>query len=106
MEKEPYSREMVDEKFQRVLDAVQNIKEGQDKFHLEVKAEFTELKTNSVKRLSDVEDRVSSLETARNIGLGVCILAGVCASLIVYIYIHDQESQNATIQRIESSQQK
>jgi uncharacterized membrane protein len=104
MEQQPYSREMVDEKFQRVIDAIQNIKDGQDKFHGEVKAEFADLKTNFANRLTTVEEKVEKLETVRNISIGVIFLVGVCSSLILYIYFQEQQIQNNTIADIVETQ--
>jgi hypothetical protein len=85
---------------------IKNIKDGQDEFHVEMKASIKDLKDNYAVRLDTLDARTSALETARNIIIGFCILAGVCSALIVYIYIHDQAVQDAQISQLLNSNHK
>jgi len=66
---------------------VENIKIGQEKFHIEMKDAFKDLKDNSV-------DRISKLENESFYIKGTLALIGIVASLVIYIYFTGQDIQN------------
>ena len=65
-----------------------NMKEGLDKFHLEMRASIKDIKDNYTERINDHETRINSLETAKtrqtvllSVGIGILTLL---VSLMIY----------------------
>jgi hypothetical protein len=88
------------DKLNTLVTTVQFIKEGQDKFHLEMKESFKELKDDYAGRLNVVEGRMESIEGWRNYIAGglavVAILLGICA----WVYISQQSVQDSRIDNL------
>jgi hypothetical protein len=67
---------------------VRNIKEGQDKFHLEMKDSFKRLEDNYAGRLNIIETRLNALETSKtrqNVAMSVgIIILTTLTSLLTY----------------------
>ena len=100
-EQYPTRQEQTDhDKINTLVTTVQFIKEGQDKFHLEMKESFKELKDDYAGRLGKVEDRAEALESWRNYIVGglsvVMILITVCA----WVYISQQSIQDTRIDNL------
>ncbi|MFA5993374.1 MAG: hypothetical protein WC823_00270 [Parcubacteria group bacterium] len=67
---------------------VKNLKEGQDKFHVEMKDSFKDLKDNFAVTLANHEERIVRLETSKTkqtvlMSIGISIM-GVLVGLMVY----------------------
>jgi len=77
-----------------------DLKESQDKFHIEMKESFIELKDDYAIRLSSAEVKIDSLATWRNsLAVGVLFI-GVIMALISYIYTSQQSIQDSRIDNL------
>ena len=80
---------------------VQNIKEGQDSFHQEVRASFKELKDGYANRLDTLETRTDALEKKNMWFAGALATIGIVSTLVIYIYLTQQDIQNSKIEALD-----
>ena len=77
-----------------------NLKESQDKFHIEMKDSFQDLKDDYARRLSVVEAKADSLVMWRNsLAVGI-VFIGTIIGLISYIYNSQQSIQDNRIDNL------